>query len=584
MNTRDGKFHPLHRRSLRAAAIVALAAVALTLLAGELRVVRLLHLKTGDAHVLLSPATHPGGIVLLVVDQESLDRFPEPLLFWHQHYARAIEAAAAAGARVFGLDVVFAIPVERWAPGLDARLAEAVVTASRTMPVICSAAPGIQNRQRDWPVPVNVAASALSQMADPRLRADEDDFIRSIDLRSPEGLPSLALAVATRSGHAVHAPPGATMPIRYNGPAGAVPRVSLTRFLDTAQRGDMQQLRAWVQGKVVLLGADLLSDRHATPYYAFRPGAHANTAGVEIHANAVENLLSGRYLRPAPDALTFALMLLAALAGALTGLTHSPLRAALAAATTVAVTFAACQALYTADWLLPASKPLLAAAIALPLSLAWTRWRESQARRRLHAAVSAYASPEVAHSAAENGVTQAPGTRVRAAILFTDIRDFTRYSETVAPETVFARLNAYFETSAAAVAAEGGRVIQLTGDGMLALFPRDERSSEVTRAVRAASRIVSSNGDFRTRAGIHSGDVVVGGVGSGNKMEYTALGDAVNVAARLEALNKDCGTSLLLSEEACALLDEGMESKLVGSFTLKGKKEPRKVFTVGRDL
>lgn len=584
MDPRHSQLHPFHRRSLLAAALIAVASVAAAWFGEGLRVVRLLHLKTGDAHVLLSAAQRPYNIVLLVVDQSTLDALPEPMLFWHRHYAEAIEAAAVAGAKSFGLDVVFAIPVERWAPGLDARLAEAVVNASRRMPVICAAAPGIRNRQQDWPVPVNVAATALGQMADPRLRADEDDFVRSVELYGSDGLPSVALAVSQRSGLPVRAPnAGGVMSIRYTGPAGTVSRVPLIDFLNAARRGDAQQLQRWVRGKIVLLGADLLTDRHATPYYAFRSGAPANTAGVEIHASAVSNLLNGNFLNDAGASLSILLMLAAAMASAMAATTHGSLRIAALAGAIAALSFGACQALYATGTLLPASKPLLAAALAMPSALVWTRRREAAARRRLHAAVAAYAAPEVAHSAVEEEAIKTPGRRVSAAILFTDIRDFTRYSETVPPERVFDELNSYFERSAGIVASHGGRVIQLTGDGMLALFARQGDTDYATQAVWAAVEIVSGGDGFSTRAGLHAGEAVVGGVGSGNKMEYTALGDAVNVAARLEALNKECGTQLLLSQAVRDLLNDTIETKMVGSFTLRGKKDPQNVFTVGID-
>lgn len=575
------------RRRLAAAALAALIAVAVAWGAGSLRLVRLLHLKTGDAHALLSPARSPRSIVLLVVDQSSLDTFPEPLLFWHERYAQAIEAAAAGGARVLGLDVAFAIPVTQWAPSLDQRLTEAVVNASRVMPVVCVTNPAARATERDWPVPVNVAAAALSQLADPSLRADEDDFVRSVDLRSPESIPGFALLVAEKSGLSVHMPAGSPMRIRYAGPAGAFERVPLYRFLDAARRNNMDQLRRWVGGRIVLLGADILSDRHPTPYYAFRAGQPANTAGVEIHASAVWNLLEGNSLRPASHGWTLVFMAVAALLGAITGMLHGPLRIAISAFVVVGLAMAACQYLYESGWTLPASAPLLAWAVALPLGMIWARRDDAHTRARLHAAVSAYAAPEVAHSAMEHGVAKLPGSRVQAAILFTDIRNFTRYSNSVAPEVVFARLNDYFTASAAVVAAHGGRIVQLVGDGMLAIFPADARDSggadHAVRAVRAALQIVADTTLFVTGAGVHAGEVVVGGVGSGEKMEYTALGDAVNVAARLESLNKECGASLLLSDDARRLLGEALPVKLIGSFLLRGKAAPQDVFTIVRD-
>ena len=116
---------------------------------------------------------------------------------------------------------------------------------------------------------------------------------------------------------------------------------------------------------------------------------------------------------------------------------------------------------------------------------------------------------------------------------------------------------------------------------MLAVFTEQGGGTgHAQMGVRAALAITSAASGFESRAGVHTGEIVLGGVGSGDKMEYTALGDAVNVAARLEALNKECGTRVLLSEETRRELGESIQTEAAGSFVLKGKKEAQQVFTV----
>src|SRR5579883_1535476 len=142
-------------RYLAVLCAIAAAVVPLTALLDRTRFFHSIHLKANDLQFLLRGPRQPSGIVLLVVDQKTLDELKEPLIFWHPYYAEAIRAAADGGARVFGLDVTFPIPVEQWAPGYDQKLAGAAIDASARMAVICGYAPSTLNRQETWAVPLN---------------------------------------------------------------------------------------------------------------------------------------------------------------------------------------------------------------------------------------------------------------------------------------------------------------------------------------------------------------------------------------------------------------------------------------------
>jgi adenylate cyclase len=544
------------------------------------QLIRLLHLKSGDLYFVLSPIQQPRDVVLIVVDQKSLDAFPEPLLFWHGYYSEAIQAAAAAGARVFGLDIAFPLPVEQWAPGLDQRLAQAVLTASPTMPVLCGYAPGTLAMQRQWPVPLNMAAAALDQMAYVNLRADEDDFIRSIELYDSAGAKSLSLATAEKFAGRALQPAEPAMLIRYAGPAGTFPRVSLSDFVTAARAGKSHLLRQWVAGKAVLLGPDLITDRHATPFYAFRVGAPANTAGVEIHANAIWTLLHAKPLYELELRMTLVLALAAAFLAALLTASFAGWRLLGGLSLLGAACAAAGYALFLNGAMLPPTQLVLPLLLSLFLSVAFEYFSAARGREAFRRAVRVFVGRQVADVLDETGGFSLTGRRENVTILFTDIRGFTTWCERHEPEAVVARLNDYFTGMTACIVRHGGDVNKFIGDGILAIFQGPDHP---LRAVRCAIEMIHLPSEFRTGAGIHTGDAVLGNMGSGDKMDYTALGDTVNLAARLEGLNKEWNTQILMSEATWNHVRGHVQARRLGEVTVRGVSAQQALFTVVED-
>ncbi|MEQ8666660.1 MAG: adenylate/guanylate cyclase domain-containing protein [Rhodospirillales bacterium] len=173
-----------------------------------------------------------------------------------------------------------------------------------------------------------------------------------------------------------------------------------------------------------------------------------------------------------------------------------------------------------------------------------------------------------------------------ATILFADIENFTQISEQNSPETVFKMLNAYFSAAVEPINRYGGVVNQFQGDAILVTFNvpvADERHAD--NAVAAAIELIEtvSAGTFAgirigVRVGVHTGDVIGGAVGSEDRLSYTVHGDAVNLASRLEHLNKDLGTRLLVSESTTERLTKSYPLAPVGSFALRGKMETTTVY------
>ena len=327
---------PSARKVKRWAVIAAIAvgSVAATLLLGNLRFFQLVHLKANDFHFLVRGKRPTSNIVVIAIDQKSLNTFHELLMFWHPYYAEAIKAAAEGGAKVLGFDWIFAVDVKRWEPDHDRLLSEAVISTMEKMPVVCAYVSAMNSKQVEWPVQLNMLAAAYNNNAFANLTADSDDFIRNQELiekpdANGEFSRSLAFRVAEKfrgaeakiengrlmwAGRAIPTTPARTITINYAGPPETFPFISLADFIEAARAGKKEQIRQWVGGKTVLLGPDnAIEDRHATPFYTAFSGLKYLLAGVEIHANTLRTLLDGDYIVPVSDTVRLAALALVTL-------------------------------------------------------------------------------------------------------------------------------------------------------------------------------------------------------------------------------------------------------------------------------
>jgi len=213
-------------------------------------------------------------------------------------------------------------------------------------------------------------------------------------------------------------------------------------------------------------------------------------------------------------------------------------------------------------------------------------------RERLRDAFGRYVAPELAEEVMRYGVSLG-GQTVSASVLFADIRDFTALSEWMAPAEVLSLLNRYFAVVEPAIRAEGGWINKFGGDSLLAIFGAPvPQTDHVQRAVRAAlgMRAALSGFNLRQRGvggpalrigiGIDCGEMVAGSVGSPERMEYTVIGDVVNVASRIDALNKKWGTDILISAEAYAALNGDVSTRAMPPTEVPGKSGPLQVYAL----
>jgi adenylate cyclase len=205
-----------------------------------------------------------------------------------------------------------------------------------------------------------------------------------------------------------------------------------------------------------------------------------------------------------------------------------------------------------------------------------------------------YVTPEVADYAIQHGVELGGGQLTEATVMFVDIRGFTSIAEKLVPEAVIALLNRYFQAISGVVIQHGGLVNKFGGDSLLAIFgsPLNPATDHAQQAVLSAEAIVQSlehfNQDQRRRdeptlqvgIGLASGPVLAGNVGSTERLEYTVIGDTVNLASRLDALTKELDVPVLLTEATARAVVEGTALQQVGEVQLRGRQEPVQVYAL----
>ncbi len=214
-------------------------------------------------------------------------------------------------------------------------------------------------------------------------------------------------------------------------------------------------------------------------------------------------------------------------------------------------------------------------------------------RRIAGALLDTYVGRRTGERVLSGQIKRGDGEIIRAAIWFSDLRDFTPLTETLKPQELIALLNSYFEAVTAAVTARGGEVLRFIGDAMLIVFPVSESISledacgaAVDAATDAFDNLATLN--FRRArsklptisfgVGLHVGEVIYGNVGAPDRLDFTVMGPAVNRTARLESLTKEAGYPLLMSDDFAETIDQDTVS--LGFHALKGVAEPQEVFAL----
>ncbi|MFW6156190.1 MAG: CHASE2 domain-containing protein [Armatimonadota bacterium] len=375
------------------------------------------------------------------------------------------------------------------------------------------------------------------------------------------------------------------MLIDYCGPTGTIDRVSAWEVLEG--RVDPSRFR----DRIVLVGASALGlhDIRPAPYRWTR----RQFLGVETNANVANNLLHTGSRTPATRSLVWAIfaLTLGLAVGWLAWSLGDRLGPLLAALLVVAVALPSFFFAFAfMDSVIPYAAIVLASTIPLAVAIPERLGRD---KKLIQGQFSAYVSPDVLRQLTDEPDLVAHGTRREVTLLFADVRGSTALSESIEAEVWVAQLNEYLSQMSDAIFEHDGYLDKFMGDGIMALwnaFGNQPNHAELAMkaALEMLRRLEVLNGywerheqrtPFRIGIAIHSGEAIVGNVGSDQRMQYTAIGDSVNTAARIEGMTKVRGVQFLASETAAARISSEIARLTeIGETEVRGREQPVTIF------
>ncbi|HEY0958866.1 MAG TPA: adenylate/guanylate cyclase domain-containing protein [Novosphingobium sp.] len=510
--------------------------------------------------------------------------------------ARALRNIDAMGAKAIGIDILIDQEQDE-----DGQLVEAF-KAMRTPTWLAYAstssnAEDIQYRQQEFldAFQKSIAGPKVHPTSI-RLEVDSDNVVRSWPTQ-PRNLPPL-LATALAPAHAEFR--DYTGSIRFTTPRLADYPVYDKLPIDLfAGETVVPQFADLVRGRYVLIGGDIIDfDEYETP---LRSLSGTTTIGLEVHAQMLSQLLDGARFKPIPGWALWISAAIAVMLGALSSLKGGAwwriAGAFLVQAGIAAWAPFALQARMVDTHGLPVFGWALAWVIAFAAVGAAARSVGSEQRRYAQSALGKYLPRDIAAEILENPESLAlHGEKREIFVVFTDLEGFTKLSHAIAPEMVATLLNRYLDMLSDVVLEHGGTIDKFVGDAVVAFWGAPiSRPDDGERAARAAYAMWRAGESFRaqvpegvppigkTRVGLHFGEAIVGNFGGEGRIQYTALGDSMNTAARLEAANKTLHSSIMASREA--MERSGLDWwRPMGRITLRGRATPVDIFEPVPDM
>ena len=549
--------------------------------------------------VTTAPRSQQLPILIVGIDDLSMQqlgmRWPFPL----ELHARLVNQLSAAGAAVIMFDVVFDHEdAGKTSPQLVAAL-------KNSNNVVLAASTAFQETRFGsfWlrTDPIEPLANAASMVGLANVELDPDQVPRSQPANDNslwrEVVRVLARQVPDLGANLSAVP---KRRIRYLGPDQTFTVVPYFQALDPAANfapGAFENALVLV-GRTTVAASDVgfaQQDMFVTPFTRFNQRL---MPGVEIHANLIEGALTGKHIDAAPVTWTLALVLSCSVLMLLGTLQFNPLWSSAALVTLVAAVTAGVWVLFDREQLWLQGHPAIVAAAVIFLwqGLA-SVLREREQRQAIRNTFALYVPEGVVNELiAQPEKISLGGEQKELTLLFSDLAGFTSAAENLSPPDVAVLLNEYFKDMSEVIFRHRGTIDKFIGDAIMAFWgaPVDDADQaanavrtarDMLAALEAVNARLTSRGlpSVDMRIGIHSGLAVVGNLGSPTRFSYTALGDSVNLASRLEGVNKYYGTRLLVSGDTVAKLGNNWTDvplRKVDRVRVKGKSEAVELYTL----
>lgn len=519
-------------------------------------------------------------VVVVGIDENTFKSLREPFALWHPHLGKFLRAMAQAKPAALGMDVV--LPDRSYhflVPQYDQSLLQGLMATKSNAPLFLAQTVDENGKFRNI-FPPYVSIAGKDSLASVMVCLDEDGIVRRFDKATCPTLElgaTLAEKMATQMGSRQDGRGLVDFAI-----GDAFTYIPFNQVLAWFDQQDEQRLAAAFRDRPVILGVTLpFLDRLTMPVpLLLEEPMNLRVPGVFLHAQALRSLLSNGLIRPLSEIY---LLLLATMASLLWFGRSSYIKLVFVVVFLCSLTAASLLLLWRGVYL-PIAGILLSGIIAYAGRAGWEMLIQIREKRFIRNAFSSYVSPQILKEIMVGHLSQElGGTRKNVCVLFSDIRNFTTYCENRPPEEVISLLNEYFSGMTDAIHKHGGTVDKFIGDGIMAFFgaPLPLECAERSALETAQDMLVNLqqlNGRLAARGvapikigiGLNSGEVVIGHVGSATRHEYTAVGDVVNTASRIEGLTKEFPYPIMCSSKVAEAVNFSGGLVDLGKHAIKG--------------